>query len=171
MLVNSGNEIGPFRAIEESTLAQLTPAANRGDIYAWYSLIGTAGTACGMITTGWVMQYLRKELHWDAVRVYRAIFWGYAVFGIIKVILSLALTKNVEAEKKPAPAPADTETAPLLGDAVEGNETKKSRFRSLLPNISSESKVIVFNLCLLFALDAFASGLAPLYVIYHLLFS
>jgi hypothetical protein len=34
----------------------------------------------------------------------------------------------------------------------------------LLPSISKESRVIVLNLCILFALDAFASGLAPLYV-------
>lgn len=157
----SGNEIGPFRAIEESTLAQLTPAANRGDIYAWYSLIGTAGTASGMMVSGWVIHYLRKELHWNTLKVYRAVFWGYAAFGLIKVILALALSKACEAEKKTTPPP-DTETAPLLGQVAEDVEPKKSKFRSLLPNISPESKVIVFNLCLLFALDAFASGLAPL---------
>ncbi|KAF7593025.1 hypothetical protein BBP40_012112 [Aspergillus hancockii] len=39
----SGNEIGPFRAVEESTLAHLTPHESLSDIFAWYSLIGTAG--------------------------------------------------------------------------------------------------------------------------------
>ena len=157
----SGNEIGPFRAIEESTLAQLTPAANRGDIYAWYSLIGTAGTACGMIVSGWAIHYLKYELHWDTLMVYRTVFWAYTAFGILKLILSLALSINVEAEKKTVPS-AYTESAPLLAGAAENDEPKKSKFRSLLPEISAESKIIVFNLCLLFALDAFASGLAPL---------
>jgi hypothetical protein len=32
---NSGSEIGPFRAIEESTLAQLITAEIRTDIFAW----------------------------------------------------------------------------------------------------------------------------------------
>ena len=41
----SGNEIGPFRAVEESTLAHLTPHEHLRDIFAWYSLIGTAGAA------------------------------------------------------------------------------------------------------------------------------
>jgi MFS family permease len=157
----SGNEIGPFRAIEESTLAHLTPAANRGDIYAWYSLIGTAGTAGGMVTSGWVIQYMRSSLKWDVIRTYRTVFWGYAVFGVIKFILSIALSKQIEAEKKPAPT-QDPETAPLLGDGAEETETKKSYFRSLLPDISAESRIIVVNLCILFALDAFSSGLAPL---------
>jgi MFS family permease len=160
MLIYSGNEIGPFRAIEESTLAQLTPVAKRGDIYAWYSLIGTAGTASGMMVSGWMIRYMRKELGWETLKVYRAIFWGYAAFGIIKVILILALSKAVEAEKKAASTP-DPEIAPLLPDATMDRAPKKT-FRSLLPDISAESKVIVFNLCLLFALDAFASGLAPL---------
>ena len=39
----SGNEIGPFRAIEESILAQLTNSKARSDIYAWYNLIGNLG--------------------------------------------------------------------------------------------------------------------------------
>jgi len=43
----SGNEIGPFRALEESTLAHLTSAEQRSDIFAWYALVGTAGTSLG----------------------------------------------------------------------------------------------------------------------------
>ncbi|RQM06139.1 hypothetical protein DH86_00003405, partial [Scytalidium sp. 3C] len=164
----SGNEIGPFRAIEESSVAHLTPAAKRGDIYAWYSLIGTAGTAFGMMSTGWIVHYLRATKHWSEVEAYRAVFWGYAVFGFIKFILSLALSKNVEAEKKPKQAAStgqDPESAPLLGNGANGRapaKEKKPSLLALLPEISKESRVIVLNLCLLFALDAFASGLAPL---------
>ena len=43
----SGNEIGPFRAVEESTLAQLSEASTRSDIFAWYVVVGTLGTAFG----------------------------------------------------------------------------------------------------------------------------
>jgi len=163
LIICSGNEIGPFRAIEESTLAHLTPAANRGDIYAWYSLIGTAGTAVGMVTSGWVIQILQSKLKWDVIKAYRTVFWGYAAFGILKFLLSVALSKDVEAEKKPAPV-EDAETAPLLEDGAEETEAKKSYIRSLIPEITAESRIIVLNLCILFALDAFASGLAPLSV-------
>lgn len=144
-------------------MAQLTPAANRGDVYAWYSLIGTAGAACGMMVTGWTLHYMRTDLEWSQVKSYRAIFWGYAVVGIIKLLLALALSTAVEAEKK-VQTIQDPETAPLLGDGAEDEEPKKSQnwFMSRIPDIGIESRVIVFNLCILFALDAFASGLAPL---------
>ena len=160
----SGNEIGPFRAIEESTLAHLTPAAKRGDIYAWYSLIGSTGAAAGMIVTGWLIHYLRESLGWEQIVVYRAVFWGYSTIGVIKLLLALGLSKACEAEKKqldPAPA-SDPETAPLLGGDAQAQKPKKSAIRSFLPEISPESRIIVVNLCLLFALDSFASGLASL---------
>ncbi|KAL2067482.1 hypothetical protein VTL71DRAFT_1907 [Oculimacula yallundae] len=159
----SGNEIGPFRAIEESTLAQLTPTASRGDIYAWYSLVGTAGTAFGLMATGWTLNYLIIDLHWGVIEAYRIVFWTYAGFGLAKLCLTLALSREVEVEKKPD-SNHDPETAPLLGnDEAEVVESKKSNWLlSKLPKFSSESRTIVMNLCALFALDAFASGLVSL---------
>ncbi len=41
----SGNEIGPFRAVEESILAQLTEKDRRSDIFAWYTLSAQPGPA------------------------------------------------------------------------------------------------------------------------------
>jgi MFS family permease len=35
----SGNEIGPFRAVEESTLAHLVPESQRADVFTWYNII------------------------------------------------------------------------------------------------------------------------------------
>ena len=156
----SGNEIGPFRAIEESALAKLTPTASRSDIYAWYALAGQAGTACGMMSSGWIITYLLHKFHWQKVSVYRVIFWGYAVLGLAKFGLALSLSNAVEAERK-LPF-VDSESAPLLGDVSEDMEPKRPWFRALLADIGADSKIIVFNLCLLFALDALASGLVPL---------
>lgn len=74
----------------------------------------------------------------------------------------MGLSQAVEVDKKDA-AIEDPETAPLLGDgAEEVVATKKGYFASKLPNISKESKLVVFNLCLLLGLDSFASGLVPL---------
>ena len=163
----SGNEIGPFRAIEESTLAQLTPTASRSDVFAWYSLIGSAGTACGIMTCGWVVNHLRST-GWDSIRAYRTVFFAYAAIGVIKFALACALSRDVEPEKKVEPQ-HDSEVAPLLGsdDAVERDN--KKTWMSLLPSISKESMVIVVNLCVLFALDSFASGLAPLWANHYCL--
>jgi len=164
---DSGNEIGPFRAIEESTIAHLSPPEVRSDIYAWYSLIGTGGIAFGMLTCGWVLQQLKSLDGWDDIRAYRMIFFAYAVCGLIKLALALALSENIEADKPEAAPQQDPETAPLLeeNDADEDaapKKPKKRSFASILPSISPESRIIVINLCLLFALDALASGLVPL---------
>ncbi len=169
-LWSSGNEIGPFRAIEESTLAHLSPPEVRSDIFAWYSLIGTGGTAFGMLTCGWVVRHLTSLEGWDDVRAYRIMFFAYGVCGLTKTCLALALSKSIELEKPEAATQPDPETAPLLGeDAVDEEpapkKPKKWSFSSILPPISPESRVIIINLCLLFALDAFASGLVPLYVV------
>lgn len=114
-----------------------------------------------MVTSGWLNSLLKSRLEWDVIRAYRAIFWGYAFMGGLKFLLSIALSSKIEAEKKATPVESP-ETAPLLGDGAEEIVPKKSYARSLLPVISAESRIIVVNLCILFALDAFASGLAPL---------
>lgn len=113
-----------------------------------------------MMTCGWVVHTLQYAKGFSEVRSYRIIFFAYAVIGLIKFFLAISLSKNCEAEKKAAPE-RDSETTPLLGG--NGAKPKKSKpSLSLLPSISPESRVIVLNLCILFALDAFASGLAPL---------
>ena len=158
----SGNEVGPFRAIEESTLAHLTALEHRSDTFAWYSLIGTGGTALGFITSGWVTNTLIDRKGWDTVRAYRVVYYAYAVFGLIKFMLAQILSKDCEAEKPWSIANAN-ETAPLLGNT----DNKTSRRKSLLtvvPQLSKESRTILWQLCILFAFDNFASGLAPLYV-------
>lgn len=53
-----------------------------------------------------------------------------------------------------------SETSPLIGDNSTGDQKKRKRW-SLLPDISKESRVVLIQLCILFAFDNFASGLAP----------
>ncbi|KAM6481496.1 major facilitator superfamily domain-containing protein [Trichoderma sp. SZMC 28011] len=173
----SGNEIGPFRAIEESVVAHLTEPASRSDVYAWYSLLGTAGTAFGLMTGGWAVQYVSTVLHWELIDAYRFIFYGYAVAGLVKLSLALLLSSAVEADGKASSlakatiksngAGDNTETSPLLGSgnaSPQADEERKSRSRvgALLPDISKEGYAIMTSLCVFFALDAFASGLASM---------
>lgn len=165
----SGNEIGPFRAIEESTIAHLTASGDRSDIYAWYSLIGTAGTALGFVGCGWIITVLTDNKNFSPIEAYRVIFSVYAVVGLVKLSLALLLSKACEIDSKPKSAGATaTETAPLLGNGTaqgddddDDKKKKKSRLR-LLPDISKESQFVLLQLCILFAFDNFASGLAPL---------
>lgn len=161
----------------------MTESAVRSDIYAWYGLLGTAGTAFGMVTCGWVIHHFTYSLGWELVDAYGAVFYGYAALGLVKLALVLLLSSKVEAEKKSRkPGQNTAETTPLLAENHNGSGNSsetveadgnangaakkptaiRQRLRALLPEISRESVGVMVNLCILFSLDSFASGLAPL---------
>ncbi|PWY96780.1 MFS general substrate transporter [Aspergillus sclerotioniger CBS 115572] len=166
----SGNEIGPFRAVEESTLAHLTPHDILSDIFAWYSLIGNAGTALGMMTGGWAINLLQVIWEWPYIPACRVIFFAYAAIGALKLLLSIALSSAVEAEekqKKPtcAQQTSEGETRPLLSNGASNPTSPDQRRpkKSLLSFVGDAELVsLVIRLAILFGLDSFASGLASL---------
>lgn len=164
--MNSGNEIGPFRGVEESIVAHLTDPAKRGDVYAWYSLCGTAGGAFGLLSSGWAIHYMRVNLGMDVVDVYRNVFYGYAAVGVLKLISAVILSSAVEAQdeaEQPTSASETNEQAPLLAQPGQGQAANQAPpKKQLRAKISRESIPVVVTLCALFALDSFASGLAPL---------
>ncbi|KAL8947018.1 MAG: hypothetical protein Q9222_006659, partial [Ikaeria aurantiellina] len=182
----NGNEIGPFKAIEESTLSQLTSAAIRSDIFAWYTLLGNAGTACGIIICGWLVEWLQRLDNWTPVRAYRIIFGIYAFLGLIKLALSLMLSDKCEPEAEKQNYQQITELnnveieSLLSSDDDDSNSPHETRpnskskplpptppssqpktLKSFLPTISPHSRSILWKLCFLFSFDSFASGLAP----------
>jgi hypothetical protein len=141
------------------------------------------------MTGGWVVQYVSTSLHWELLDAYRLIFFGYAAAGMVKLTLALLLSSAVEADEKTPPAQktarsngaGTTETAPLLGGGNDSGNANananananghsqaseqlegRSRFAALLPDISKEGYAIMTSLCIFFALDAFASGLASM---------
>jgi len=85
-------------------------------------------------------------------------FFGYAGIGVLKFALACVLSKKCEVDRETPQE--NSEAAPLLGNG-HASERKKQK-KSLLPSISEESRGIFAKLAILFALDAFASGLAPL---------
>src|SRR4029079_10002641 len=52
VLSPSGAEVGPFLPIEQASLTEVTPAARRTTIYAWYNLTGSVATAAGAPAPG-----------------------------------------------------------------------------------------------------------------------
>ena len=54
----TGNEVGPFLAIEQAALSQTIPDARRTPTFAWYNLAGYVATALGALTAGIVSQAL-----------------------------------------------------------------------------------------------------------------
>jgi MFS family permease len=164
-----GNEIGPFRAVEESTLAHLTPHQQLPDVFAWYSLLGTAGTALGQLVCGWTVSSLQSLHGWDFVPACRIIFSAYSAVGVLKLMLSLALTRNVEAVKEEDTEAREQEqngeTRPLLADAASSAEAEQQPVperRGMFASIERDLWSLMLRLFILFALDSFASGLASL---------
>jgi MFS family permease len=169
----SGNEIGPFRAVEESTLAHLTAKEHLSDIFVWYSLIGTAGTAIGMMVCGWIINLLQTTRGWQYLHACQIVFFAYAAIGAVKFLLSICLSHEVEAAKKDKNgatasqqqqrAADGLETQPLLGERANNEDNQKKSIFSFLG--SSDLISLVVTLFVLFGLDSFASGLASLCVL------
>ena len=131
----SGNEIGPFLSIEQAALTQLLPNEKRTQAFAWYSLVGSFATAMGALSGGWLAQLLRFR-GMSALEAYRGVLMGYALGGLILVILFLTLSRDVEVV---ATTPQTESNRPVLG--------------------LHRSRNVVIRLSALFALDAFAGGL------------
>lgn len=175
LTVGSGNEIGPFKAIEESTILHLTPSVERSHVLAWYIIAGLGGAASGTMIFGWVVQQLQVRFFWSALDSYRTVFWAYAGLGLAKCMLTLMLSSNCELDVRDAPqsesqsdaAPSETSTLLPSGDdpvpkiAGEDQAVSPPVPTSWLPSLSRETQLIISKLCLLFALDSLASGLAP----------
>ncbi len=129
----TGNEVGPFLAIEQSALAQITSSQQRTRVFAWYNLVGSLATALGSLIGGATAELLQRWGH-SLLQSYRALFGVYAALGCGLGCLFLFLSSQVEVESQP-----QTRSSGLTG----------------LP----QSGVIVRNLSLLFMVDSFAGGL------------
>ena len=127
----SGNEIGPFLSVEQAGLAQIIANESRTRIFAWYNLAGSFATATGALAGGWLAQILQGR-GWTELESYRLVLMGYALGGIVLLVLFAGLSQ-----------------------AIEVTDTSEVRHSLGL----HRSRAIVLKLSALFALDAFAGGL------------
>lgn len=162
----SGNEIGPFRAVEESVLAGLVDEKGRSDVFAWYVVLGTLGSAFGLAGTGWLVEGL-KARGWTELETYRVVFWMYGGLGVVKAVVTRFLSTRCEVDggdkqgyvpvggqdaaedddddERPAPPPPAPKPKPKLGFA----------------SLSTKTRWTLLRLCALFAVDSLASGMVP----------
>jgi Major Facilitator Superfamily len=115
---------------------------------------------------------LRTYYEWDWKETYPVVFGFYAVIGLIKACLTLLLTERCEPNyTNPADADlADGETTePLMSNSRRMSYTKPPRATAAMRKIgdtvttkmSPESRRILIRLCLLFAVNSFATGMLP----------
>ncbi len=132
----SGNEVGPFLAVEQAALSQLVADRQRTQLFAWYQLAGSFATAAGTLAGGIVAQAVINGGAQPA-DAYRVVIIGYSIVGIMLGGLFLLVSPRVEA---PPGLVHDETVAKRLG--------------------LHRSRGVVLRLSMLFALDAFAGGFA-----------
>ena len=137
VLSPSGNELGPFLAIEQACLAEVIRDQDRTRVFAWSHVLGFSSNALGALAGGWLANRL-QNWGWTAVDSYRALLWLYAAFGGGLFALFLALGRRIEAPR---------------ADAGSGPSIIPRSWHGL-----HESKGRVARLSALFTLDAFGGG-------------
>jgi MFS family permease len=135
----TGNEVGPFLAVEQAALSEAMPDARRTATFAWYNLVGYVATATGALAAGLATQALLSG-GFAAVDAYRLIVVGYAAIGLVMAAVFALVGPAVEAP------PAE------VADVDDGIRRRFGLGRS---------KGIVLRLSLLFSLDAFGGGFVP----------
>ncbi|MGC3996055.1 MAG: MFS transporter [Anaeromyxobacter sp.] len=133
VLSPSGNEVGPFLAVEQAALSQELPAQRRTWVFAWYGLAGSLATAAGSLVGGGVASLLLRSGR-PPLEAYRGVMALYGLLGLGLAALFLRLSPGVEVPAEQAPRPG----APWHG--------------------LSRSRRTVLGLSALFSLDAFAGG-------------
>jgi len=131
----SGNEVGPFLAIEQAALAEEVPAARRTGVFAWYTLAGALATALGSLAGGGVVQALHSR---GVLASCRVVVIGYAILALVLAALFTRLSAAAEAPAAPRPT-----ERPVWFQADLG-------LRASRPH--------VLRLAGLFGVDAFAGG-------------
>ena len=128
----SGNEVGPFLAVEQVALAQAVQGRDRTALFAWYNLAGSFATAAGSLAGGFLAGLLMKQ-GFGAATSYRSAIIAYAVLGAGLAVIFTRVSPAIEGERIARPV--------------------RSLFRV------EHSRSIVMRLSSLFALDSFAGGL------------
>lgn len=162
----SGDEVGPFRAIEESLLAHITPFTDRPDIFAYQNLLGTLGLAFGSLSGGWASDFFTRHTGRN-IDAYRIIFFSYTMLALISWLMCMTLSDSTEYQKPLDVEAIEANPAGVEVDAEEpSNEVAENT--PLLANPSSEAELqqrakvekgqLTFALCLLFGIDSLAYG-------------
>ncbi|KAJ6558380.1 MFS transporter [Mycena capillaripes] len=164
VITPSGNEIGPFRPIEESILAQLTDSDDRSTIFAWYFTLSGLALALGNLSGGWLTRALQQHLGWAPMSAYRAMFLLYSTAGLLNSVLVMALSAQVEVQRKPRSSGEEEDGLFNMGEEEEVvAEAKETTALGLSP----ETKKKVWLLSALFGVDNFSGGLVPVTIIVY----
>ncbi|EGW32149.1 uncharacterized protein SPAPADRAFT_138659 [Spathaspora passalidarum NRRL Y-27907] len=163
----SGDETGPFKSVEEASIAHLTPHNHRPEIFAFHGLFATAGAALGSLVCGVLVDYMNQAWGYEMEQCYRYIFVLYAGFSLIKLTLMLFLSNKCEVYVDNFIEEQDKdsdEESPLLVDATPDEEIS-----SIKSGLSNTTRYYLPRLLAIFMLDSLGYGFMPsAWVVYYL---
>lgn len=140
----TGGDFGPFRAVEESMLSEVTNPATRADVLVWYVTTSALGSAVGTEVAGRAIHYLHNDndaggLGWSLRQAYHACYWAYAAMGFLNLALSLMLSKGSELQHRPVEK-ADTDDNDSTNDIpLSSRPSSSSRGTPRTPTTSGSS--------------------------------
>lgn len=140
----SGDETGPFKSVEEASIAHLTPHNHRPEVFAFYGVFGTAGAALGSVVAGVLVDHLHS-MGYSLLTAYRFIFFVYGGIAIVKVGLMLCLSKKCEANQTHQ-HDENSETSTLLAQPQ---------------GLSQNARYYLPRLLAIFMLDSLGYGFMP----------
>ena len=133
----SGNEVGPFLAIEQAALSSAVEGRQRTRAFARYTLTGSFATAAGALAGGALAEGLQRA-GWSPLAAYRAVVVLYAGLGLALLELFARLSPAVE----PSPLAPGVARPPVHWAGFGLHRSRRT----------------VLRLSGLFAIDAFAGG-------------
>ncbi|RLV90508.1 putative membrane protein [Spathaspora sp. JA1] len=164
----SGDETGPFKSVEEASIAHLTPHNHRPEIFAFHGLFATAGAALGSLVCGVLVDYMNQNLGLEMEHCYRYIFMIYSGFSLIKLTLMLFLTNKCEVyvdnfiEEEQS-----DETSALLPDSESTSDDEE--VSGVKSGLSNTTRYYLPRLLAIFMLDSLGYGFMPsAWVVYYL---
>ncbi|EPE10886.1 major facilitator superfamily transporter [Ophiostoma piceae UAMH 11346] len=144
----TGSDFGPFRAVEESILSEVTNPATRADVLVWYVTTSAVGTSLGTEVAGRLIHYMESEpekggLGWPLLKAYHVCYWAYAAMGLMNLLLCLVLSKRTELrggqiQEIDSPATDSTNDIPLSSrPSSSSRKSRKSRDTATVGGSSS----------------------------------
>ncbi|KAI1453187.1 MFS general substrate transporter [Annulohypoxylon moriforme] len=176
----TGGDFGPFRSIEESMISQITTPSTRADVLSWHVTIALFGSSLGSELSGRVLHFLQNKDGWSEVDAYHALFWIYAIMGVVNLGLVLLLSDSCElsqAKRTYTQVSQDDSAQDTNGGAESPAESPEIMptphkrqnwiirslkwFSNRLALISPTTRSVMYKLWFLLAVDSLADGMVP----------
>lgn len=164
----SGNETGPFKTIEETALAHLTPPNHRPEIYALHWVIGTSGSALGSLFGGVIVK-LQLDYGLSLREAYQNGFLLITFVSIVKFISMLFISHKVELDYKPKYQVLQEQHlqqqqqtyGSTSGEQEDAEDVTPAINEQTITGLSKETQNRLIKLLVPFMLDSFGYGFMP----------